>query len=93
MKLAKRFGRTGFVVGFVGPFLFYASPFSWFSFESHFVCPWCPYIDVMHPNWLTWVQLGLTVGLVSGLLFALVGFPVGPSAGQENCEGRFKLTR
>jgi len=77
MKLGKWFGRIGFVIGFVGSFLFYASPFSWSSFESHFGCPWCPYIDVWDANWLTWVELGLTVGLVSGLLIALVGFSVG----------------
>lgn len=87
MKLGKRLGRIGFVVGFVGPFLFYASPFSWFSFESIFVCPWCPYIDVldignripalMRANWLAWVNLGIAVGLVDGLLFGLAGFSVG----------------
>jgi hypothetical protein len=54
--------------------LFYASPYSWFSFESHLVCPWCPYIDVAAPNWVTWLYLGLTVGLGSGLPLALVGF-------------------
>ncbi len=77
MNLAKKLGRIGFVLAFTGSLLFYASPFSWFSFESHFVCPWCPYIDVIDANWLTWIQLGLMVGLVSGSLLALIGFCVG----------------
>jgi len=77
MKLGKGLARIGFVVGFVGSFLFYASPISWFSFESGFVCPWCPIIGVMFANWLTWLQLGLTAGLASGLLLALIGFFAG----------------
>ena len=77
MNLGKKLGRIGFVIGCTGPFLFYASPFSWFSFESHFVCPWCPYIDVIDANWLTWLLLGLTVGFGSGLLLALIGFCTG----------------
>ena len=55
MNLAKKLARVGFLVGFIGPLLFYVSPFSWFSFESHLVCPWCPYIDVVAPNWVTWL--------------------------------------
>jgi len=74
MNLGKRLGRIGFVVAFSGAFLFYASPFSWFSFESHFVCPWCPYTDIILANRL---QLGLTLGLASGLLLALIGFCTG----------------
>lgn len=77
MNLGKKLGRIGFVVGFTNSFLFYASPFPWFSFESRFVCPWCPYIDVSDANSLTWLQLGLTVGLGSGLLLALIGFSAG----------------
>ena len=77
MRLGKTLGRIGFVIGFLGHFLFYACPFSWLSFESGFVCPWCAIVDTAFANWLTWVNLGLTVGLMSGLLLALVGFSAG----------------
>ncbi len=77
MKLGKRLGRIGFLIGFVGPLLFYASPASWLTCESHLLCPWCPYIDIFFATWLTWVQVGLTMGLVSGLLLALIGFFAG----------------
>jgi len=77
VTLGRMLGRIGFVVGFAGPFLFYVSPSSWFSFESGFACPWCPYIDFAFPNSLTGPYLGLTMGLMSGLLLALVGFCTG----------------
>lgn len=77
MNLAKKLGCIGFVVAFTGSFLFYASPFSWLSFESPFVCPWCPIADFISPNWQTWVQLGLIVGLGSGLVLAMIGFCAG----------------
>jgi hypothetical protein len=80
MKLGKRFGRLGFVIGFVGSLLFYASPMSFFTFESHFVCPWCPYVDSFNCGRLCWVELGLTSGLVFGLLLALIGFTFGYTA-------------
>jgi len=77
MKLGKRLGRIGFVIGFVPAFWFYASPYSWFTFESHIVCPWCPYIDFFPSTWRTWLLLGLGMGLMSGLFFALIGFSTG----------------
>jgi hypothetical protein len=77
MKLGKRLGRIGFVIGFVGPLLFYASPSSWLTYESGFVCPWCPYVDFFFVTWLTLLQVGLTMGLISGLLLALIGFSTG----------------
>ena len=77
MKWGKRLGRIGFVIGFLGPVLFYASPFSFITYESHLVCPWCPYVDFFHATTLTWIRAGLVFGLLSGLLLALVGFLVG----------------
>ena len=79
MKLGKTLGRLGFVIGFVGPLFFYASPVSWPTYESHLLCPWCPYVDIWSNNWLDWTELGLTTGLASGLLLALVGFCTGIS--------------
>ena len=77
MKLGKRLGRIGFVIGFVPAFLYYVSPYSWSTFESHSVCPWCFFIDIFPSTWLTWLQLGLTMGLVSGLMLAVIGFSAG----------------
>ena len=77
MKWGKRFGRIGFVIGFMGPVLFYVSPSSFYTYESHIVCPWCPYVDIFSTNTLTWIRVGLVSGLLSGLLLALVGFLVG----------------
>jgi hypothetical protein len=77
MRLAKRLGRSGFLIGFLPPFLFYASPPSFFTWESHWVCPLCPYIDMFFATRIAYVQLGLTIGLVCGLLLALTGFAIG----------------
>jgi len=77
MKLGKKLGGIGFVVGFVGSFLFYASPFSWPTFESRLVCLWCPYVDPVFVTRYTWLEIGLKVGLISGLLFAASGFVAG----------------
>jgi hypothetical protein len=76
-KLGKRLGRIGFVVGFIGPVLFYASPPSFFAFESHLLCPWCPIVDIFFANSLTYLEVGLTTGLFSGLLLAFAGFGIG----------------
>ena len=76
MKLGKRFGRIGFAVGFIGPILFYLVPF---TFESHIACPLCPYIDVGDGHPSLWLEIGLTLGLVQGLAFALLGFAIGYS--------------
>jgi hypothetical protein len=77
MKLGKKFGRIGFVIGFAGPFLFYASLPRFSPYESHFICPWCSYVDIAFANTLTWVGVGLRVGLFCGLLLAFVGFSIG----------------
>jgi len=56
MKWGKRLGRIGFVVGFVGPVLFYS-----FDMQSVgiFVCPQCPHIDFMFYTRMDWVGLDL----------------------------------
>lgn len=77
MKLGKKLGRIGFVVGFVGAFLFYASPAGWFTYESHVLCPLCPYIDIAFGTRLMWVQIGLQAGLLWGILYAVAGFLIG----------------
>lgn len=77
MKLGSKIGRIGFVIGFLGPLFFYASPNSFFAYESRLLCPWCPYIDMFGATRLTWIQLGLEFGLISGLSLALIGFSIG----------------
>jgi hypothetical protein len=77
VKLGKVIGRITFVVGFVGPVLFYASPPSFPTYESHIVCPLCPYIDVAFGHALLWLQIGLELGLFQGIAFALLGFTLG----------------
>ena len=71
MKLAKRFGRIGFVFGFIGPILFYA-----LHIESHLACPFCPYITVPFVSRLGWLEIGLKFGLLQGLVFAFLGFAI-----------------
>jgi hypothetical protein len=40
MKLGKKCGPIAFVIGLVGPILFYASPTSSWTYESRILCPW-----------------------------------------------------
>jgi hypothetical protein len=77
VRLARRFGRFGFLIGFLGPVLFYASPISSLTFESHFLCPWCPYVDWFHPTSTTRIGTGLGFALFSGLVLAAVAFAIG----------------
>ena len=77
MKFAKKFSGIGFVIGFVGPLLFYAAPPSFFTFESRFVCPWCPIVDPLFPSFWTWLRMGLVTGLISGVVLTLIGFSLG----------------
>jgi hypothetical protein len=58
-----------------GPVLFYASPVSFFTFESHFVCPWCPYVDAAYSTRIIWIA-GLGFALFSGSVLAAVGFGI-----------------
>jgi hypothetical protein len=74
MKLGKRFGRIGFVIGFIGPVLFYSVPY---TLEWHVICPLCPYIDVPFAHRLHWLETGLSLGLIQGLVFALLGLVIG----------------
>ena len=71
VRLAKRVALIAFVVGFLSALLFYGVPA---TFESHIVCPWCPYVDFFHTGPLLWFKVGLRVGLAQGLAFAVVGF-------------------
>lgn len=79
VKTGKRLGRIGFVMGFIGPVLFYSVPI---TFEWHIFCPLCPYIDVPFAHPLLWLQIGLQLGLLQGLTFALLGFIIGYSISQ-----------
>jgi hypothetical protein len=74
VRLGKRFGRVGFVVGFIGPLMFYLVPY---PFKSRLGCPLCPYIEVPFAHPLLWLQIGLELGLVQGLIFAILGFAIG----------------
>lgn len=74
MKPGKKIGRIGFVIGFLGPIFFYASPRSFVMYESRFLCAWCPYVDISRATRLT---LGLEFGLVSGISLAVIGFSIG----------------
>jgi hypothetical protein len=76
MKLGKRFARVGFVVGFMGSLLFYSIPY---TLQSHTACPLCPYVDVPLGHPLLWLQIGLSLGLIQGLVFAMLGFAIGYS--------------
>lgn len=87
MKLGKLIGRIGFVVGFIGPVLFYAVPY---AFESHLACPLCPFIDVPFGHPLLWWQIGLTWGVIQGLLFASLGFGIGYAVSRIQKSAIFK---
>lgn len=76
MRSAKRFGRSGFLAGFIGPVLFYVA-----HVELRILwppTPLCIFVAFAHP--LSWLQIGLAIGLLQGLTFALVGFVLGYSA-------------
>ena len=79
MNLGKRVGRIGFDVGFLGSMLFYLSPPSFPLYESHVVCPLCPYVDVAFGSPLLWLKIGLGWGLFQGVAFAVLGFVIGYS--------------
>jgi len=76
MKLGKVIGRIGFAFGLLGPLLFYSSPHPFF-YQSHVVCPVCPYIDIAFATKMTWIEVGLRLGLFCGLAYALLGFGIG----------------
>jgi hypothetical protein len=77
MKLGKTLGRIGFVIGFLGPVLFYLSP-PWFpTFGSGFVCPACVYVDIPVEATSVWVLIALATGLCNGITYALTGFVTG----------------
>jgi hypothetical protein len=77
MKTGKRLGRFLFVIGLAGPLLLYASPQSFPTHEVHAVCPLCTNVEVPFAHPLLWLQIGLAVGLLQGIAFALLGFTVG----------------
>ena len=59
-----------------GPVLFYSSPYQ-FLYESHVVCPVCPFLEIPFATKITWVGVGLTLGLLCGLTYALIGLGIG----------------
>ena len=75
MRLAKTVGRVGFVFGFLGPLLFYSSPYQ-FLYGSHIVCPVCPYVEIPVATKMMWIGVGLRLGLFCGLAYALIGFGI-----------------
>jgi len=75
MSFGKLTGRIAFALGFFAAMLFYAVPL---TYERRAICPFCPFIDRFPPvTWMDNLQLGLTIGLLQGFFFALVGFAVG----------------
>jgi hypothetical protein len=72
VKLGKRFGRIGFLLGFVGPLLFYS-----LHYEVTVLCPLYPHVDPAFAHPLLWLQIGLMAGLTQGLVFAIAGFAMG----------------
>ena len=74
MRLGKRFGRIGFLVGCIGPIVFYS-----LHYESLVLCPLCPHVDPAFGHPLFWLQIGLMSGLTQGLIFAVLGFAIGYS--------------
>jgi hypothetical protein len=54
MKLGKKCGPIAFVIGVVGPILFYASPTSSWTYESRILCPW--YREDFFRIWLIEIQ-------------------------------------
>jgi hypothetical protein len=81
VSLGKIIGRIAFIFGFVGSVLFYSFQY---TFESHFLCPLCLYVDVAFVHPLLWLQIGLGFGLIQGLMFALLGFGAGYSISKIN---------
>jgi hypothetical protein len=76
MMLGKIVGRVGFAFGMFGAILFYSSPIP-FLCESQVICPLCPHVDIAFATKMTWIGVGMWLGLVSGLAYALVGFAMG----------------
>jgi hypothetical protein len=76
IRLGKSIGRIGFVYGLFGSVLFYTSPWSPL-YESHVVCPACPYVEVPFVTKLGWLEIGLRLGLIFGVAYALSGFAIG----------------
>jgi len=78
MKFAKLLARIGFAVGLVGPLLFYLGPYA-FLYESHVVCPACPYVELPFATKMTWLEVALKLGLLCGLVYGMIGFGIGYS--------------
>jgi hypothetical protein len=64
MALARGLAYIGFAFGFVGSVAFYAV-----GYQSHLLCPLCPYVTTIGSR----LQIGLTYGLFQGLTFGLLG--------------------
>jgi hypothetical protein len=77
MKSGKLVGRLLFVIGFIGPLLFYATPPAFPTYQAFAVCPLCPMIEVAFGHPLLWLRIGLQFGLVQGIAFAVFGFTIG----------------
>lgn len=77
MRTGKLLGRLSFVVGFIGPILFYAVPPPFATYQQFAVCPFCPHVEVLFSYPLLRLQIGLQFGLIQGLVFAVLGFATG----------------
>jgi hypothetical protein len=77
MKPGKLLGGALFVIGLIGPVLFYASAASFPTYQAFPVCPLCPHVEVPFGHPLLWLQIGLSLGLFQGSVFAVLGFAAG----------------
>jgi hypothetical protein len=77
IKTGKIFGRALFVIGLIGPISFYVSPASFPTYQVFLVCPLCPHVEVPFGHPLLWLQIGLNMGLLQGIVFAVLGFATG----------------
>lgn len=77
MKNGRLVGRLLFVIGFAGPPLFYSTPPSFPTHQAFAVCPLCPIVDVAFAHPLLWLQIGLQLGIIQGIMFAVFGFTMG----------------
>ena len=74
MRLARQLALLGFVVGLGATIAFYDTTPPFFPYGSHLVCAWCP-DPASFPESVVWKSLKL--GLMSGGVFAAVGYAAG----------------
>ena len=77
MRLARQLAALGFVIGFGAPMMFFFTTPPFFPYHSDLVCAWCAHAAITLADRFPATPLGLRVGFLSGLTFALAGFLIG----------------